>query len=204
MQNFTSSSVWIYIDANNLWTDSIDLISDRILIFYCWSGTEYQSICSDWDCQYASASSDFLERGYNINQGSLKNESHYPSLILAEGETENLIVSSNGRDNRDGCNTPQMDDMGVRMDLTDDLLHMVLIISLSFTYIEYLVYGCVLPVTTYPSLPPPFSDTVLHVDRSFLSWTISIFVKQPRYAGSGELPVLMKTSGESWTLRIGA
>ncbi|KAL8107363.1 F-box/LRR-repeat protein 15 [Apium graveolens] len=83
------------------------------------------SFSLDWDCQFASASSDFLERGYNINQGSLKDESHCPSPILAEGEPENLIVSSSGRDNSDGCNTPQMDDMGVRMDLTDDLLHMV-------------------------------------------------------------------------------
>ncbi|KAL1834522.1 hypothetical protein ACET3Z_004173 [Daucus carota] len=83
------------------------------------------SFSLDWDCQLASASSDFLERGYNINQGSFKNEFHYLSPILAEGEPENLIVSSSGRDKRDGCNTPQVVDMEVRMDLTDDLLHMV-------------------------------------------------------------------------------
>lgn len=100
---------------------------DKIYVIYRYCtavfGTEFWNICSDWDCQFASASSDnenydFLGRGYNINQGSFKNEFHYLSPILKDGKFENINDSSNGRDIRD-CE--------VRMDLTDDLLHMVLV-----------------------------------------------------------------------------
>lgn len=101
-------------------------------------GSRFQSFCNDWDSKFASASSDndydFLGRGCNINQGSFKNEFHYLSPVLNDGKSENVIDSSNGRDIRDG---------EVRMDLTDDLLHMVMI---SFF---------VLVVSPSPYSPPP-------------------------------------------------
>ncbi|KAL1830703.1 F-box/LRR-repeat protein 15 [Daucus carota subsp. sativus] len=79
------------------------------------------SFSLDWDNQFASASLendsyDFLGKGYNINQGSFKNEFHYLSPILNDRKSENITDSSNGRDIKEG---------EVRMDLTDDLLHMV-------------------------------------------------------------------------------
>lgn len=118
------------------------------MYWYCTAvfGSRFQSFHS----KLASASSDndnydFLGRGYNIDQGSLKNEFHYLSPVLNDGKSENVIDSGNGRDIRDG---------EVRMDLTDDLLHMVLISFLLSVFC--VVHDCfVLVVFPSPYSSPP-------------------------------------------------
>lgn len=86
---------------------------------------------TDWRCSLsASASSDedrcrFLQMDPNCNYCYNQNEtSNFPSLMTS-GIDENSFNAIGVRDDVDGCNTPRMEDLEVRMDLTDDLLHMV-------------------------------------------------------------------------------
>lgn len=94
--------------------------------------------CSE--CHYATAitsgdgnSSSSGDRDYNISQGSYvasKNEISYHNFMLANGGEENHFDSSSGKDlERDESGTSKTEDFEVRMDLTDDLLHMVYVHS---------------------------------------------------------------------------
>lgn len=69
------------------------------------------------------------DRDYNISQGSYaasKNEIFYHNFMLNNGGEENHLDSSSGKDvERDESGTSKTEDFEVRMDLTDDLLHMV-------------------------------------------------------------------------------
>ncbi|KAF3446108.1 hypothetical protein FNV43_RR11287 [Rhamnella rubrinervis] len=88
------------------------------------------------ECHYATAitsgdgnSSSSGDRDYNISQGSYvasKNEIFYHNFMLNNGGEENHFESRSGKDvERDESGTSKAEDFEVRMDLTDDLLHMV-------------------------------------------------------------------------------
>ncbi|XP_059644394.1 F-box/LRR-repeat protein 15 isoform X2 [Cornus florida] len=84
------------------------------------------SFSLDWDCHFAAAASSDIDnyilhgRDYN-NLASFTSGTHGLSPMLNDSGEENLLDSSNRRE--DG--TSKMEDLEVRMDLTDDLLHMV-------------------------------------------------------------------------------
>lgn len=76
----------------------------------------------------AGNSSSSGDRDYNISQGSYvvsKKEIVYHNFMMNDGE-ENHFDSSDEEDvERDDSGTSKTEDFEVRMDLTDDLLHMV-------------------------------------------------------------------------------
>ena len=83
-----------------------------------------------------SSSSD---REYNRNQGSnalYKSDAFYDSLTPNNGGEENPCESGSGRDDeRENGDISNTEVFEVRMDLTDDLLHMVPFVSHSFTFV---------------------------------------------------------------------
>lgn len=85
-----------------------------------------------------SSSSD---RDYSRNQGSnvlYKSEAFYHSLVPNNGGEENPFESVSGKDDeRDNGDTSNSEDFEVRMDLTDDLLHMVITVSHIYTFVIF-------------------------------------------------------------------
>lgn len=80
-----------------------------------------------------------LGRDFSDHQSSSKNDINYLSPVVnskndinyllpmvSDGGNENPLDSNSGRDD-EGDGSPKMEDSEVRMDLTDDLLHMVFI-----------------------------------------------------------------------------
>ncbi|KAG6675169.1 hypothetical protein I3843_15G083200 [Carya illinoinensis] len=68
------------------------------------------------------------ERVYHFSQGSSippENQLFYHSLTMTDGGDENPSESSDGKDDGDEIGSLKTEDFEVRMDLTDDLLHMV-------------------------------------------------------------------------------
>ncbi|KAL6965731.1 F-box/LRR-repeat protein 15 [Sarracenia purpurea var. burkii] len=88
------------------------------------------SFSLDLDCHFAAATSshtdsyNFHTTEYNANDCSLKNEAFYLSPRFDGGVDQNPLDPI-GRDGADGRSTSELEDLEVRMDLTDDLLHMV-------------------------------------------------------------------------------
>lgn len=102
--------------------------------------------CSE--CHYATAitsgagnSSSSGDKDYNINQGSnvaSKNEIFYHTFMLNTGGEETQDDSISGKDvEGDESGTSKTEDSEVRMDLTDDLLHMVYVAH-SATFLQEL------------------------------------------------------------------
>lgn len=89
------------------------------------------------ECHYATTSSSNVnnfsscddDQHYNISHTSsvlIKNNFRYHTASLSDGDDEHPLSSSGGRDDEgDGTGASKMEDFEVRMDLTDDLLHMV-------------------------------------------------------------------------------
>ncbi|KAL5559537.1 hypothetical protein UlMin_035748 [Ulmus minor] len=85
------------------------------------------------DCHYATAMSSVAgtssgDRDYNISHGSYvasKNEIFYHTFMLNNGGEEDQFNSSGAKDEGEESGTSRTEDLEVRMDLTDDLLHMV-------------------------------------------------------------------------------
>ncbi|EXB74891.1 F-box/LRR-repeat protein 15 [Morus notabilis] len=88
------------------------------------------------ECCYSTAISSVAgnsnssgDRDYDITHGSFvasKNEIFYHTFMLNNVDEENPFDSSGGKDNEgDESGTTKTEDLEVRMDLTDDLLHMV-------------------------------------------------------------------------------
>ncbi|KAM4122509.1 hypothetical protein ACB094_01G089000 [Castanea mollissima] len=77
----------------------------------------------------AGNSSSSADRDYHISQGSSfpsKNQIFYQTLTMCDGGGKNASESSDGTDDvGDESGSPRLEDFEVRMDLTDDLLHMV-------------------------------------------------------------------------------
>ena len=77
----------------------------------------------------AGNSSSSAERDYHISQGSSfpsKNQIFYHTLTMSDGGGKNSSECSDGTDDvGDEIGSPRLEDFEVRMDLTDDLLHMV-------------------------------------------------------------------------------
>ncbi|KAK3004889.1 hypothetical protein RJ639_018528 [Escallonia herrerae] len=81
------------------------------------------SFSLDWDWNSAC---DMLGKDYNPNKSSFRNENYRISSISNGGNNDNLLDSTNRIDEiGEGSNTLTMEDSEIRMDLTDDLLHMV-------------------------------------------------------------------------------
>lgn len=96
------------------------------------------SFSLDWDCQFASLASSesdscsLLGRDFT-NQSLLKNESHFLAPMLnGGGSGDDPLGSGSWREEGDEYGNPEMEDSEVRMDLTDDLLHMV------FTFLDHI------------------------------------------------------------------
>lgn len=83
--------------------------------------------CSEY--HFAGNSSSSADRDYHISQGSSfpsKNQIFYHTLTMSDGGGKNSSESSDGTDDvGDKSGSPRLEDFEVRMDLTDDLLHMV-------------------------------------------------------------------------------
>ncbi|GMP84020.1 hypothetical protein CsSME_00037713 [Camellia sinensis var. sinensis] len=85
----------------------------------------------DWECHLAATtsletdSSNFHTTDSNTNGSFLKNETFYLSPLLNGAVADSALDSVAGRDGGDACSISRMEDLVVRMDLTDDLLHMV-------------------------------------------------------------------------------
>lgn len=77
----------------------------------------------------AGISSSSADRDYHISLGSSfpsTNQMFYHTLTMNDGGGKNSSESSDGKDDEgDESGSPKMEDFEVRMDLTDDLLHMV-------------------------------------------------------------------------------
>ncbi|XP_052211557.1 F-box/LRR-repeat protein 15 isoform X2 [Diospyros lotus] len=90
-----------------------------------------QSFSLDWNYHFAAATSSNTDNYYlhltncNINERSFDNEPYYLSPLLNGGINENSLDPLGGRDEGDGWSVSETEDLEVRMDLTDDLLHMV-------------------------------------------------------------------------------
>ncbi|KAA8546239.1 hypothetical protein F0562_003022 [Nyssa sinensis] len=88
------------------------------------------SFSLDWDCHFAASTSSDTDsyilhgKDYSFNQGSCKSEIRYLSPMLNGGDDENPLDSTGERDGV-GYGASKTEDLEVRMDLTDDLLHMV-------------------------------------------------------------------------------
>ena len=80
-------------------------------------------------CSVAGNSNSSGDRNYDNTHGSFvasKNEIFYHTFMLNNVDEENQVDSSGGKDNEeDESGTSKTEDLEVRMDLTDDLLHMV-------------------------------------------------------------------------------
>ncbi|KAM7510742.1 hypothetical protein LguiB_009617 [Lonicera macranthoides] len=74
------------------------------------------------DCDHQSSSKNDIN--YLSPVVNSKNDINYLSPMVSDGGNENLLDSNSGRDD-EGDGSPKMEDSEVRMDLTDDLLHMV-------------------------------------------------------------------------------
>lgn len=124
------------------------------------------------------------DRDFSLSQSSSalsRNEIFYHNFMWNSSSNENACDSNGGRDDGDEGGTSKSEDAEVRMDLTDDLLHMVKCLDLLLAYI----YGCTLLTNL----------TVIFFPRFFLFWTTLISVKLQWYVSSGEQPVHMKISG---------
>ncbi|RVW52254.1 F-box/LRR-repeat protein 15 [Vitis vinifera] len=76
----------------------------------------------------AGNSSSSTDRDYNVSQSPIpfNNEILRLTSMSNDSDDENPLDSNDGRDEEgDGFSTSKMEDLEVRMDLTDDLLHMV-------------------------------------------------------------------------------
>ena len=76
----------------------------------------------------AGNSSSSTDREYTVSPSPIafNNEILSLSTMLNDGDDDNPLESNDGRDDEgDGFPISQMEDSEVRMDLTDDLLHMV-------------------------------------------------------------------------------
>lgn len=86
---------------------------------------------TDWKYQFfASVSSDadmcrFLQMDQNNNDCYNKSETSGCPPLMTSGIDENSFNSMGVRDKVDDSSTPRTEELEVRMDLTDDLLHMV-------------------------------------------------------------------------------
>lgn len=88
-------------------------------------------LCSD--CHYATVmssdagnSSSSADRDFSFQSPiPSRNEIFYHNFICNNSSDENTFDSSGGRDDGDESSTSKSEDLEVRMDLTDDLLHMV-------------------------------------------------------------------------------
>ncbi|KAF8388734.1 hypothetical protein HHK36_025414 [Tetracentron sinense] len=87
------------------------------------------------ECRYATAmssgantSSSPADGYHNTSWDSVPSEIeilHYLTSISNDNDNGEPMESNGGSDDGDGCDTSKMEDVEVRMDLTDDLLHMV-------------------------------------------------------------------------------
>lgn len=94
--------------------------------------------CSDFHYAMAMSSgagnsSSSVDRNYSTSQGSnvpYQSETFFHNFTPNNGGEENPFESGSGKDDEsDNGGTSKTDDFEVRMDLTDDLLHMVHIVS---------------------------------------------------------------------------
>lgn len=140
----------------------------------------------------AGASSSIAGGDYNISQGSsvpCTGEIFCNYFLWNSGGDENPFDASGGNDDGDDNGTSKAEDLEIRMDLTDDLLHMVpcFIHSMIFP----LALFCFLSGFIF-DLSPPSSNLF---PRFFLSWTMLISAELLLFVGSGEQLVLMKIFG---------
>uniref|UniRef100_A0A5B6YK04 Putative F-box/LRR-repeat protein 15 n=1 Tax=Davidia involucrata TaxID=16924 RepID=A0A5B6YK04_DAVIN len=97
----------------------------------CNKRPKVHSFSLDWDCHFAAATSSDTDsytlhgKDYSFNLGSCKTEIHYLSPMLNDGDDENPLDFSSRSDDGVGCGTPKTENLELRMDLSDDLLHMV-------------------------------------------------------------------------------
>lgn len=133
-------------------------------------------------------SSSLQDKNCNIRMGSLvspANEILYHNYIWNNTSDESPIDPTGGKGDGKENDTLKTEDIEVRMDLTDDLLHLVGTfvfddLLIMFCFWLFLVSACVLYLSP----------------RFFLSWTMLIFVGQLLFVGSGEQLALMKIFGD--------
>jgi hypothetical protein len=93
-----------------------------IKTFYCSDHHFATAVSSN-----AENSSSSQERDYHISQGSSpsKNQIFYHTLTMNDCGDKNLSEFTDGKDDGHESDTLRTEDLESRMDLTDDLLHMV-------------------------------------------------------------------------------
>lgn len=134
----------------------------------------------------AGASSSLAGGDYNVSQGSSvpgTGEIFCNYFTWNSGGDGNPFDASGGNDGGDDNGTPKTEDLEIRMDLTDDLLHMVpsFIQSMIFPLSHFCIVYVVLFLT-----PPPISSQVF----SFLDYVdlcrAAIVCRQWRAASAHE------------------
>ncbi|EEF46136.1 conserved hypothetical protein [Ricinus communis] len=108
-----------------------DMHNKRAKVYSASRACHYMTAMSS-DAGNPSSSSD---RDFNLNQSSsvpARNEIFYHNFMWNNSSEENPCDSGGGRDDGDESGTSKSEDLEVRMDLTDDLLHMV------FSFLDHL------------------------------------------------------------------
>lgn len=119
------------------------------------SGADASSSPSDEDCNHAQGGSGPDENEIFLFHGSVSNNG---------GSGNSMESGGGGGDNGEGCSISIVEDSLVRMDLTDDLLHMVCLlffpiylglvafevkeITLSFGFVGFLILESYRPVSS--------------------------------------------------------
>lgn len=91
----------------------------------------------------AGNSSSSADRDFSLGQSSSApsgNEIFYHNFMWSNSNDENPSDSSGGRDDEHEGGTSKSEDLEVRMDLTDDLLHMVTCLNIFCFYISTVAY----------------------------------------------------------------
>lgn len=105
--------------------DSWDVHHKRAKVHSYSQGCTYAITAMPLEAGNSSSSTD---RDYNVSQSPIpfNNEILRLTSMSNDSDDENPLDSNDGRDEEgDGFSTSKMEDLEVRMDLTDDLLHMV-------------------------------------------------------------------------------
>ncbi|GFS31308.1 F-box family protein [Actinidia rufa] len=126
---FASSS------GQGLMEEEIFIPGEIVLVFYyCTLGVnaDGEYLFRDWEFHFAAATSSSDTNGYNFhltdhktNKCCLNKEIFNLSSLPNAGADQKGLDSVGQRDGGGGCSVSEMQDSVVRMDLTDDLLHMV-------------------------------------------------------------------------------
>ncbi|OVA06837.1 F-box domain [Macleaya cordata] len=131
-ENYASSSGKGLADVENLALEETSLGLERVNFDRDFQPKRAKVNSNSLECRFTTVVSSIPETSSSVDraQGSSdpseKDIVLYLNLLSDNGGTRNLIDSFGGEDDGENqCNTPKMEDFEVRMDLTDDLLHMV-------------------------------------------------------------------------------